>query len=369
MRFLLVDQTLRNLSLLDHLEKEGNETAVLTSHELPNRTVFHTVSSALEWGPNTVIFLEAGMGKLAADLDKAGVNVFHGGVYHDTLTEDPDYASVLASRVKVPILPVDNGGVHLHLAGFFSKKGFVGPALSYAVETELLPGSSQTESVTIHAISDNSPIVRETYYKLEKLFTALKFCGMVFLDIQVDPDTKVPHIHKMTVEIPDGFLAAFIEGASIKPNTVGRLINGLSQGRKFNYTFTSEVAGTVKVSLPPYPHTELEGETDTEKEVITRLTQRLSSGRHLEVEESISPYWLNVDRTGDGYTTTGPEVAFISGTGSLQELPYILGTAIDGLRLNGTLQYKSSLGKELATSLAYFEDYGAYIPTSTEDSV
>ena len=367
MRFLLVAQTLRNLSLLDKLEVEGNETAVLTSLDVPGKLTFHSVKEASEWSPDTILFLETGMGELAAGLVKAGLNVFNGSIYHDAISEDPDYASVLASRVKVPILPVDNGGIHIHLAGFFSTKGFVGPALSYATERDLLPGSVHTESVTIHAVPDNSPLVRETYYKLEKLFTALKFCGIVFLDIQVDPETKTPHIHRMSVDIPDGFLAAFLAGADTKPNTVTRLLSGLAQGRKFSYTFTTEVAGAVKVTLPPYPHTDLSCEMEDEREALQRLARKVSAGRHVTSVDGVNAYWLDVERIDGSYVTTGPEVAYVTDIGSLQELPYILGTAVDGLRLQGILQYKSSLGKELATSLAHFEDYGAYI--SAPDSV
>lgn len=356
MRFLSVAKTLRNLSVLDKLQEEGHEVAVLTTaNPREGYTAFSEAKAALDWNPDICLFLEAGMGRIAESISQLGFPVFNGGIYHETLYSDIDYASVLASRVKIPILPIDNGGVHLHLAGFYSSKAFVGPALSYSVETGLLPSSSKTEAILLHAVPNESPVVQETFYKLEKLFTALKFCGIVFLDVQVDPETKAPHIHRMSVDVPDGFWPTFLGGIT---KEAGSLLKGLATGRKFNYVFTEDVCGSVKATLPPYPHTELPSESEEEAAIIRKAIHSLSAGKHVHVSPGVDVSLLDVETREGQYVTTGPEVAYITATGTLSDLSYVLGTAIDGLGL-AEIQYKSSLGKELATSLAYFEDYQA----------
>lgn len=354
MRFLLVAQTLRNRSFMLHLKEEGHDVAILAPSFLqdPEIETLSIPQQAVDWKPDLTIFLEPGMGELARTFESMKMKVFNGGVYHDYLHKDPDYANVLASRVKVPVMPLDNGGTHLQLAGMYNGKSFVGPALSYSLDRGIMrrKTTGPVEACTIHAISSKSKTVRETFLKLEKLFATIKFCGIIFIDVQLEPKTLSPHIHKMSVEIPDGFLPAFLGGLR---QDLSKLLLNVANGNINKYRFTKEVAGAVKVTLPPYPHTTLPDVAENERERLQSLLHSLSTGK--QIASSGQMYWLDVEKHDDQYITTGPEIGFMQAVGSLQDLPYLTGHEISQLDTQDIFQYRTSMGTDLATSLANFE--------------
>lgn len=359
MRFLLVEKTLKNRQLLDILKLENHDVALLSGEKDPLHNTFHKPQDALEWKPDAAIFIDPGMGELARAMSQTGVKTVNGSVYHDYLNNDPEYANVLASRVKVPVMALDNGGFHLHLAGFYSGKHFVGPALSYSIDYGLVRDNKTqpAEACAIHKIPMDSKIVLETFGKLTKLFTAIQFCGIIFLDVQIDPDTGHPHIHRMSVAPPEGFVPAFLAGLE---QEVGRFLYGLASGKNFTYNFTNEVSGSVKVSLPPYPHHTLSWIKDDETRAKIQSQLSLEYPTHSLPYQYNDMYWRDALPNEEGLVDIqGPEVGYVSAAASFYELPYVLdGLANTMLDLLPEAQWRSSAGKELATSLAYFEDCG-----------
>lgn len=344
MRFLLVEQTLKNRQLMDILKEEGHEVALLSPIQDPLHITYNKPMEALEWHPDVAVFIEPGMGELARAIStSSGVKVFNGSIYRDYINNDPDYANVLASRVQVPVMPIDNGGLHLRLAGVYSGKYFVGPPLSYSLDNGLLRDnpSKPVEAVYIHQLSQDCPLIEHTFIKLNKLFTALQFCGIILIDVQVDPSTGLPHIHRMSVNLPDGFLPAFIAGLD---QELGKFLHGVASGKKFNFSFTPDVSGSVKVTLPPYPHHHL---------APSALVERTS----LPIKFN-NTYWADaLPVSEDTVETQGPVVGYSSSTASFDTLPYVLDTlAKTFLDELPEAQWRSDTGKELATSLAYCAD-------------
>ena len=132
-------------------------------------------------------------------------------------------------------------------------------------------------------------------------------------------------------------------------------IKGITSKKISKFKFTREISGAVKVSLPPYPHSTVPWvEDQCERVAIEEALTRPSKG--VQVPDHGNFYGINVERSENGYTTTGPEVGYVTAVDDLQSLPYVIQHYIDELCV-GDLQYRSSVGKELATSLAYFEDY------------
>lgn len=359
MRFLLVDIDNRLGFLLRQLRDEGHEILMLAKKQGIEDLVptVYSPQAALEWKPDIALFNAPGAGTFAKHLTDEGVKVVGGGLLHDDLDRDKEYSAVLASRVRVPIFDMDNGGIKLKLAGFFSGKSFVNPTFSFAIDQGLLPGLDTTEALAVHTLPENCWLVDETYTKLSQLFTAFNFKGVVCLDVQIDPETRIPHVTGMDVQVPDGFWAAFLSGLE---QPLGDFLKGLASGKRFKVKYTEEVSGAVKVSVPPYPYIECPWLDDDVREAVEAHIRIGARGKHIEdpVEQG-STYWLNVQKNGTGtsYVTTGPEVAYVGASGDLTDLPFILQNQIEQLNIPNA-QYKDSVGRKLGRSLAYFEDCG-----------
>lgn len=359
MRFLLVDIDNRLGFILRRLQEEGHEVLLLAKRQGIEDLVptVYSPQVALEWKPDIALFNAPGAGTFAKHLMDNGVKVVGGGLLHDDLDRDKEYAAVLASRVRVPIFDLDNGGIRLKLAGFFSGKSFVNPTLSFAIDKGLLHGLNTPEALVVHALPEHCWLVDETFTKLSQLFTAFNFKGVVCLDVQIDPETRIPHVSSMDVHVPDGFWAAFISGLE---QPLGEFLKGLASGKRFKVKYTEEVSGAVKVSVPPYPYVECPWLDDDVREAVEAHIRIGARGKHIEnPTENGSVYWLNVQKNGTGtsYVTTGPEVAYVGASGELTDLPFILQAQIEQLNIPNA-QHKASVGYKLGRSLAYFEDCG-----------
>ena len=352
MKFLVADPEKRNPYILQRIKDEGNEVLLLTQSKHRDYNLCESVftpQEALEWNPDVALFIP-GLGQAAHHFYSRGIKVLGGGLIHDTFYEDPEYVTVLASRVRVPICRLDNGGPKIKAAGLYSKTGFIGPALAYSQEFGLHSNSGNAEAIFLRQLPSDSILVRETFSKLEKALTCVDFCGWVFLEIQLDPDTGVPHIHSLSVEIPEGFYAAFLEGLD---QPLSKLLESVANRKKgFTFQFKEELVGAVKVTIPPYPLTKFPWLEGAEQLVAEQLVLRGAKG--LEIPSS-GHHWVDVTQ-GDGLKTSGPEICWVSHTSPDWE------KLIAGMRekANGVLptgQFKQNLGLNyLRKELTYFEE-------------
>lgn len=363
MKFLVVDTDVKHQYLAKQLQDEGHEVLLLTpgdyrTEDLVPRT--HNPQEAETWNPDIAFFNRPGAGHYANLLQKNGTKVVGGSLLHDNIHNDPEYAAILASRVRVPVFPMDvRFGIKLNLAGFFSGKSFINPAFSYFQDFGLLDKGGPPEGMAIHALPSECPLVQETFGKLEPLFCAHNFIGPVFLQMHIDFETKVPHIHAITLTPPDGFWPAFIAGLDVP---FGRFLQGLASNKRFDVKFTEEVSGAVKVSLPPYPVFDCEWLEGDERLAARELLARGARDVHIDAPAETSDiFWMNVRRngTGDTYLTTGPEVAFVGGVGDWSGLTYVLKNRADRLNIPRSQYTFQLIGRGLSESLAYFADFGA----------
>lgn len=352
MKFLLVDPEKRNPYLLSKLAEEGNEVLLLTHPKYKGYNLHpavYTPQEAMEWNPDVALFVP-GLGQMAHQFYSRGIKVLGGGLIHDTFYEDPDYVGILASRVRVPICRLDNGGPKIQAAGLYSKTGFIGPALSYSQERGLHSSSGNPEALFLQQIPSDSILVRETFIKLEKALTCVDYCGWVFLEIQLDPETGVPHIHALSVELPEGFYAAFLQGLQ---QPLSKLLHSVANRKKgFTFDFTEETVGAVKVTVPPYPLMRFPWLEGAELIAAEQLVLRGAKDLEISVPENYA-HWVDV-RKSDKLLTTGTEVGWITGSGEYESLvPQLEQLAAATLP---QAQYKQNLGLKLKKNLKYFEE-------------
>lgn len=352
MRIALVAKDARKAFLLRRLQEEGCDVLLLTKKVVPENLV-PTISDPEElekWKPDIALFVDTGGGLFAKHLQDKGIKVVGSGLLHDHLDKDPEYASVLASRVKVPVVDVDNRGVYLYLAGFFTRRGFVGPAYSYAVDRGLLPGGKTEEAVVMYAIPDGAKIVEKTFKKLEKLFSAFNYTGFILLYIQVDPESGEPNIRKIKVHLPDCFWPAFLAGLR---QPLYRLLEGLADNCRFRVKYTRDFACAVKVSIPPYPWIKFPWLSGAEAEQAYNLLIKGSIGKKVRFNEPDN-YPLQIAQSNGEYITTGPEVAYSTTVGDIYDLPFIIAAQVASLRIKSP-QWHQSPGRSLVVGLSYCE--------------
>lgn len=353
MKFLVADPDKRNPYLLAKLAEEGNEVLLLTHSKYRDYNLYPTVHSpqdALEWNPDVALFIP-GLGQVAHQFYSRGIKTLGGGLIHDTFHEDPEYVGVLASRVRVPICRLDNGGPKIQAAGLYSKTGFIGPAVSYSQERGLHSNTGNPEAIFLQQLPSDSLLVRETFLKLEKALTCVDYCGWVFLEIQLEPETGVPHIHSLSVEIPEGFYAAFLEGLN---QPLSKLLHSVANRKKgFTFDFKEELVGAVKVTIPPYPLMRFPWLEGAELIAAEHLVLRGAKGLPIVQPETYAS-WVDVRRDGESLQTTGTEVAWVTGSGEWDSLiPELEKKAADTIP---QAQFKQNLGLKLKKNLTYFEE-------------
>lgn len=354
MKFLLADPDKRNPYLLARLVEEEHEVLLLThvKHKEYNlQSVVYHPSEGLDWNPDIALF-QPGLGQAAHQFYSRGIKVFGGGLIHDTFHDDPEYIGILSSRVRVPICRLDNGGPKIKAAGLYSKTGFIGPALAFSQENGLHSQGGTPEAIFLQRLPSDSQLVHDTFVKLEKVLTCVDYCGWAFLEIQLDPETGAPHIHALSVDVPEGFYAAFLKGLT---QPLGKLLNSVANRKKgFNFDFTEDLVGAVKVSIPPYPLVRFPWLEGPYQLVAEQLVLKGAKGHKILQPEKYAN-WLDVRRTEDGLETTGPEVGWVtSQSDNWDDLISRLETLAQDTIENA--QYKQNLNNKLKKHLTYFEE-------------
>lgn len=352
MKFLIVDPEKKNPFVAERLMLEEQEVALLSTPEALGRyNLCKTLLSPGEvefYSPDIVLFTSPGLGKFAYGLYSRGIKVVGSSLIHDTFHEDPNYATVLASRIHVPICPIDNHGPKIRLAGLYSKKKWIRPGLAFCTHSGLLETNrvgNMIEGVVLRRIPDNSKLATETFVKLERMLTAVDFSGWIFLDVELDPD-GCPHIHRLSVENPDGFWPAFLEGLK---QPLYRVLEGVASTRKgFTFQFAEQLVGAVKVSLPPYPANRQSSPSDRE------LLEHLVFAPYRGVELEGSHYWTGVYLNGGSAPKSdSPELGWVADSSdSLQDLSYQLRTTAAAVHPES--QFRHNIGLELGESLLAF---------------
>lgn len=358
MKFLMISENGRNAFLLRKLQFEGHEVLLLSKERAPDTVpVVYDPESALQWEPEVVLFDSPGAGSLAKHFQDNKVPIMGGSLLHDTLHLDPDYIQTLASRVRVPVIPLDNGGLKLRLAGFYSKKKFIGPAYSYVQTRGLFSGSTEgpVETMRMHAIPEEHPIIQKTFGKLERLFTAFHLAGLVTLDIEIDPEDGNPNIHALSTQVPEGFWASWLAGLE---GELGKVLHGIASGKKFSVKYTQNIASAAKVSVPPYPVIDFPWLPEDEQSIVRERVLRGAQGIHVKEHETQNQiFWLNVKKngTGNSYETVGPEVAYIATSCPLLQFSQVMKEEVLKMELPKA-QYRAGNDQtQLKNSLIFFE--------------
>lgn len=369
MKFLLVGRSTRHAYLGNEIRKEGHEVKFLVGKpDLEHNLVdyLESPSRALEWQPEVAIFLEPGFGEFARLLQSRKVRTFGGGLLLDSIHTDKEYLSVLASRAKVPIYPLESPtSPTLRMAGCFSGKGLLYPVLAYGVDNNILPGLDTKEALTLVALDGECRLVQETMRPLEIVFNAFGLNGWIFLEVHLTeryPGSVdfVPHIHSVSVEIPDGFLPAFCSGLQ---QEISSFYAGASSGKRFCAKFSEEPTCAVKVSIPPYPN--IDWPWLTLEDRLTLQAKMLEGCRGIPIEDypgDRTQYLLSVTRNGTGrtYHTIGPEVCYVTAAGDFQGLPYTIAATVEETKIPNAI-YRSHVGSELIEALSRFEDHGLLV--------
>lgn len=366
MRYTVVCRKPDHFLLANRLRQEEHDVQVLA---LPGEVrydgllpVVSAPSQVIKYEPDIVLFADPGLGVMAKNLqDVAGLRVVNGGVYQDELAHNPDWGALLANRVGFAAIPgFSFDRLTIKLAGFFSKKGFLPPALIYQEEKQLIPGAGPetVEGVTMAAIPpDTAGVVDETFIKVEKALAALKYIGFVFVDIQIAEDGK-PLCVRMTSEAPEGFYASFLSGLE---TPFGDVIKGSVFGRRFtHFKFSEGFACALRATLPPYPHIDFPWLAKEEKEEVLEKVTFGSKGLSLPEEilhrKDIMP--VDVRRSKGGQlVTTGPVVTYIGAAEDPQRLALLISAASRSLSLP-SIQVRPVVGYGLGYDFAVLEDAG-----------
>lgn len=288
-RICVVDPEEQNVYLCRHLADEGNEV-LLMSACLDGTNLYdkaHSPDELMEWNPDFCLFTRAGLGPMAYQLYSQGIKTVAGGLIQDQFMKT-SYVLNLAHRMQVDISPDPYAKNTVQVAALFSKVGFCGPALRYE-QGELIKGSP---CLVLCQEPLDSPVTH-ALYKLQKVTSAVDFCGwlMVTYDLDRNKITFVDHI------TPPGFWAAFIAGLE---QPLGWLLSSLAvleKKKRFRYKFTEAVCGTVKVSIPP-PVYHVMKETGN----LPALSQAGANTSHLLQVSAVEGHW----------SSTGPEIAWVA---------------------------------------------------------
>lgn len=372
MKFLMVGRSTRHSYLLNEIKKEGHEVKFLAGKPDPQHNLveyLETPSQALEWKPDVVIFVEPGFGELSRVFQGRKIKTFGGSLILDSLHSDKEYLSVLGARAKVPIFPLENPTAPtLRMAGCFSGKGLLHPVLAYGVDDDLLPGIKSHEALTLVALDPECRLVQETMKPLELVLNAFNANGWFFLEVHLVERYPgsidfVPHIHNVSVEIPDGFLPAFCSGLQ---QNISDFYLGASSGKRFCAKFSEEPTCAVKVSIPPYPNVDWPWLSLEDR--LSLQAKMLEGCKGILVEDypgERTQYLLSVTRNGTGktYHTIGPEVCYVTAQSDFQGLPYVVAATIAETKIPNAI-YRPHIGAELVEALSRFEDHGLLVKSS-----
>ena len=222
------------------------------------------------------------------------------------------------------------------LAGMFNSKGLMNPCLYFQKSHNLLPeglGVATEEGVTLKPVPVSCQLVQKTLGSLELSLKALGYTGWIFLGcimdqaghtkrsprIRSNPQTDIPPMEIVPVvtecssQPPSGFWSAFLRGLKMPFHLfLDRACRPLSRSTPFD--FWPGWVCSRKVTVPPYPITEMRSIPAQERVRLNSMVERT-----MVRKEDWGIYWNCVEDSGEGMLqVVGPVVGYAVGRGASQ---------------------------------------------------
>lgn len=318
MKFLLVSRNQDTAFIGDLIQQDGHSAKLFSP---PGTfTVIPSVSSpqdVLDYDPDIILSEAPGAGHLLTQLGE-NVKIFGGGPIHDQIEHNPAWVTVMAAGIRYIVSDTDVGGPTFYVVGVATGEGFSAPAFVVHSLAKLSPsiGFHTPEVCVLEKVSREDEIFKQTFAKLEPLFQSWKYKGFVTLRVQLTPQMEY-HTRSVHTVVPEGFMAAFAEGLS---KGIWYFLKGAAgyklRRRLHQYDFRTQMAISVKLTLPPYPYTRtwewLPEEAGEDKQKVAYWLNQSTLGHRFASEGQNKVYWSQVTRDEESYVTTGPHIGYVS---------------------------------------------------------
>lgn len=267
------------------------------------------------------VMTHPGLSEFATFLQGMGVRVFNGGPLADKMHSDPDFVTVEAAKCRTLVTDIDCGGEIFNLAVLYTKHGPVNPVLQYEEHTKLFDNINlkTEEGITLRTAYTPDDDFPKFLNPLNRLICdTFKYTGFIFYKIQKTLDGNL-HIRSLSPYGPPSFWPAFV---SYLNQPLGKLVGTALSSRRAMHMFMTKsgIQETVKVTIPPYPYTVCEWIPSPHREEVEKWMKEAANGIKIEKEhfdsEDIDIVYIDVkqDVGGPGYITTGPAIAYVTGS-------------------------------------------------------